>query len=367
MSDSVSRKYRPGIWTVIFLALTMIAFMNFTRFVANELAEGGSARFRYHFIMETTGAYSLLFLLPFMLILFKRLPLKVENLHTRIPLHLLASMSFGASHTVLMYLSRCLIYRLGNLGTYDYGLVGYRFLMEYTHQFFAYWIIFGIFIFIQKIQESQMQQLKTAQLQQQLTQARMKALQMQLNPHFLFNTLNMISTTVYENPKAADKMIADLSDLLRITLKRGKKGEHSLKEELEITEFYVAIMKARFEDKLVVKWNIDPKTLQAKVPVFILQPLVENSIQHCIENLIMTKIEISSRKQNDRMILTITDNGPGLPGNSDKFYNNGMGLSNTIERLKTLYGSAHHFQLRNIDTGGLEVTLDIPFHSSGET
>jgi two-component sensor histidine kinase len=351
-------------WLIIFLGFTLIALMNWARFVTSELAEGNSGKFLFYFIMETTGAYAVLLLLPVLLWFFNKYPLQHNNLQIRIPFYMLASFVYGASHTMLMFLSRNLIFWLADLGTYDYGRLDYRFLMEYTHQFFSFWTVWGITIFVEYVRENQLQKLRASQLEEQLTKVRLQALQMQLNPHFLFNTLNMISSTMYDDPKIADKMIASLSDLLRKTLNSTNWQEHPLRNELELVNLYINIMKSRFHDKLSVKMDIDDQTMEAMVPGFILQPLVENSIKYSMENLKRAEIEISSKKENGRILLKVRDKGPGLSTSPDQMINDGVGLSNTAERLEKLYGSNHRFHFQNLTRGGLEVVVEIPLRLS---
>ncbi len=346
-------------WLGIFLFFTLIGVMNFNRFYVNELAEGGMPSFHHYFINEMTGAYAVLLLLPLLLHFFGKFPLQRGNWLRRLPVHLLASVIFGASHTMLMFLSRKLLYALLLQKDYDYGHFGYRLLMEYQHQFFTYWLIYGIAFFVSMRREHQRQKLKTAQLEQQLTAARLQALQMQLNPHFLFNTLNMISSTMYDDVNAADKMMASLSDLLRKTLNVSNRQEHPLRNELELVNLYIEMMQARFQNQLSVKMNIDRDTLEALVPSFILQPLVENSLKHATSNVQTAEIEILSRQQNRRLILSVKDNGPGIQNETSQ---NGVGLSNTAERLEKLYGADHRLHLLNNQTNGLTVMIDIPFH-----
>jgi len=237
----------------------------------------------------------------------------------------------------------------------------YKIPMEYTHQFFSYSLIYGIVMFIKYMRESQDQKLRASQLEQQLTKAHLRALQMQLHPHFLFNTLNMISSTMYDDVKSADKMIANLSDLLRITLSSKGAEEHTLEKELELINLYVEIMKARFQDKLIVETNIQDDTQEALVPGFILQPLVENSIKYSMKTLKTAEIRILSRKEDEKLKLIIEDNGPGISGEIDQIFRNGVGLSNTVERLEKLYGDDRQLQFNNRIDGGLQVVIEIPF------
>jgi LytS/YehU family sensor histidine kinase len=311
--------------------------------------------------METTGAYTILLLLPFIFWVIGKFPLKRDNLLTHIPIHLLASMVFGASHTLLMYGSRTFIFWVSNMGTYNYGRLVYRFPMEYSHQFITYWTILAVYILIKSIRKNQEQKLMTAQLEEKLTKSRLQALQMQLNPHFFFNTLNLISSTMYDDVKAADRMLASLSDLMRITLKKTDDDNFTLENELELLNLYIEIMRARFQDKLTIKMDIDKATLKAKVPSFIMQPLVENSIKYSMETPSVAEITVQSRKEYKRMYLSVSDNGPGIAGKIEEGMRLGVGISNTVERLEKLYGSDQKFHMVNNPEGGLQVTIDIPF------
>ena len=359
-------KKRIKFWGLLFLFVSFIALLNFTRFVTSQLAEGLPGKFSFFFIMETTGAYSILLLLPFLFWFFRKFPISKQNLYKILPYYFGATVIFGVGHTLLMYSSRFIIYWILNLGVYDYGRWIYRFPMEYTNQFFSFWTIYAAYFIITSIRERQQQKIQTAELEEQLTKARLKALQMQLNPHFLFNTLNMISSTMYENVKTADKMIANLSDLLRMTLSSSGKEEHSLEKELELTDIYLEIMKARFSDKLQVKKKIETKTLGALVPHFILQPILENSIKFSMETLESVEIKISSKIENNKVVFKISDNGPGISQNSELILENGIGLSNIVERLEKLYGSEQSFQFQNKSVGGLEVILEIPYRISSD-
>lgn len=353
-------------WLGVFLFSTFVGVMNFNRFYTNELAEGESPKFYHYFINEMTGAYAVFVLLPALFYFFEKCPLQRRNLMVRLPLHLLASLGFGFSHTLLMFLSRKLLYAVFLQENYDYGHLGYRLMMEFNHQFITYWLIYGAAYFFNLFRENQQQKLKTAQLERQLTEARLQALQMQLNPHFLFNTLNMISATMYDDVQAADKMMASLSDLLRKTLTVASRQEHSLRDEMELLDLYIAIMKARFQNQLRIDCKIAPETLAEAVPSFILQPLLENAIKHTLEDVPVAVIEVSSQKKDGRLILSVRDNGRGLAAGAAPFSSNGVGLANTSERLEKLYGAAHRFDLRNRETGGLEVIMEIPLKEKAE-
>ncbi len=350
-------------WGVIFLFVTLIGLLSFGVIVTDAMSNRESVNLVIPFINEMTGAYSVFLLLPPVLWFMQRWPLTRERLAGRLPLHLLASIVFGAGHTLLMIASRTLIYSALNLGTYaqQYGMLKYRFLMEYQKQFLIYWLIYGVVYLLKTLREKQAQKLHATRLQQELTAAQLQSLQMQLNPHFLFNTLNLISSTMHEDVEAADSMLADLSDLLRTTLNSTDWGEHALQKELDLAEMYLNIMRARFHDKLSVKYEIAAQAKEAAVPGLILQPLLENAIKYSIENVPAAEIEISAQVRNDTLHLAVRDNGPGLPGSAGNTAQRGVGISNTVARLEKLYGEKHHFQLQNRTSGGVEVVIEIPF------
>jgi LytS/YehU family sensor histidine kinase len=187
---------------------------------------------------------------------------------------------------------------------------------------------------------------------------------MQLNPHFLFNTLNMISSHVDDDPRKAEAMIAHLSDFLRLTLRHSQSQEVPLEQELEFLEAYLEIMKARFEERLVVELDLAEQTRAALVPHLILQPLVENAVTHCMEEHGRGVIRLATAREGPRLRMVLDDNGPGLPGHAEDALGRGVGLSNTAERLRHLYGADHVLELANRPEGGLRLTIEIPYHAS---
>jgi LytS/YehU family sensor histidine kinase len=187
-------------------------------------------------------------------------------------------------------------------------------------------------------------------------------LQRQLQPHFLFNTLHTISSLMRNDVDAADIMIDRLSGLLRMSL-RSNAQEVSVKQEIEILESYVAIEQTRFRDRLSVTIDVDPDVLDARVPHLLLQPLVENAVRHGIAPRARRgRIDIRVFRGDARLELEVRDSGDGLPLDRIVALNDGVGLSNTRARLAHLYGPAHRFVFANVDGGGFQVTVSIPFH-----
>src|SRR5215472_13229397 len=177
-------------------------------------------------------------------------------------------------------------------------------------------------------------ELAQSSLKAQLAQAQLRALKMQLHPHFLFNTLHSISSLVLEDPPKANSMIARLGDFLRLTVENSEQQLVTLKEETEFLRCYLEIEQVRFGDRLSVVFDLEPQTLSARVPHLILQPVVENAIQHAIApHAKRGRINIEAKRLNTLLQLEVRDNGPGIPSNGDLPAKNGVGLNNVRTRL----------------------------------
>ena len=207
--------------------------------------------------------------------------------------------------------------------------------------------------------EARKREADTARLEAQLSEARLGALRMQLNPHFLFNSLNALSALVREqDTPAASRMLELIADVLRQVLRPDQPHEIPLSEEMAFLAQYLAIEQVRFSDRLEVRWDLQPRALKALVPSFIMQPIVENAIKHgVLKNAEPGIIEISARVVDEFVELKVRNNGGGIstpPGRA------GVGLSNTSERLRTLYGSRAKLSLNVQTIGGTEATITMP-------
>jgi signal transduction histidine kinase len=214
----------------------------------------------------------------------------------------------------------------------------------------------------------------SAQLQAQLAQARLDALRRQLDPHFLFNTLNAVSALVERDPRGVRRMIGQLSDLLRHSTDRASAPEIPLRDELALLERYADIMRVRFEDQLVIHTNVEPSALEALVPNMVLQPLVENAIKHGVEHRDEGgRVDVEAVREGDVLVLRVTDDGPGMapwsptgagaPSDAGRA-ERGVGLRNTAARLAQLYGDAHRFTVRPRLEGGTVAEIRLPYHTS---
>jgi two-component system LytT family sensor kinase len=210
-------------------------------------------------------------------------------------------------------------------------------------------------------QESGERERRTLELEARLSQANLQALKMQLQPHFLFNTLNSISSLVHENPKAADDMIGSLSQFLRTTLEVSTQNEVPLRKEVEFVDHYLEIQQTRFGDRLRIDRQIDPAVMDALVPPLILQPLVENAIRYGVESRETGgTLILRATREGDSLRLEISDDGEGFSGQILRA-GNGIGLSNTKARLQELYGDRHQFIITARRPAGACVKVQIPF------
>jgi two-component system, LytTR family, sensor kinase len=340
-------------WFTIWLGWTLIAFFFATHsFINAYLGSQYAPRpmtLRQALILSLSEWYVWAALAPLIVWLARRFPIERPRLFRGLVIHasaalILAIFKVGLDIWVIQLLgwnpNRTMTsFRLHpNLLTYA-AIVGATHALEYYRRY-------------------RERELRASRLETELAQAQLQALKMQLHPHFLFNTLHAISALMHRDVEAADRMMSRLSDLLRLTLENAGVQEVRLKQELEFLERYLEIQQTRFADRLKIEVDIDPTTLDARVPNLILQPLVENSIRHGIAAREASgRIEVRAGREGEMLRLEVYDNGPGLVSDSRE----GVGLANTRARLEQLYGERHYFGMGNSPAGGSLVTVKIPF------
>lgn len=209
--------------------------------------------------------------------------------------------------------------------------------------------------------------LEKSQLEVSLNQAQLDALRARLNPHFLFNSLQNISALTKREPDTASRMLAVLGDLLRTVLRRDSRPESTLREEIDLTRSYVALEQMRFADRLRVGFEIPEGVMQAMVPCFLMQPLLENAIIHGLSGVRKIGIiAVRAAGEESQLVITVVDNGVGPPADTTSM-KIGVGLGSTCERLAKMYGERHQFSIRRPSEGGTEVRIAIPLRFANST
>lgn len=303
-------------------------------------------------------------LLPTVVWMARRFPLDAGNRIRNLLVHLAGGLTFAVARFAGMTTVRLVLWSgVIKPPAVTWWVYAQRnFLLDLDWCLMVYSAIVGASHALAYYHESQERKLKEAHLETRLIEARLKTLEAQLHPHFLFNTLHAISTLVHRDPESADRMISRLSDLLRITFDRGGEPTVTLKEEIEFLQKYLDIEQTRFQDRLSVRVDVDPDVFDAEVPRMILQPLVENAMKHGIAPRVEHgHVHISAGRDGDRLWMQVRDNGGGLHGGTLKKLRTGVGLSNTRARLECLYPGHHRLEFADLQ-GGLAVRVDIPFH-----
>jgi len=362
------RLSRVRVWTVLFLIYSAILVVEFEYRYLDDLSRQHAGTFGRRLLEEATGVYSVFFLLPFVVLFARYYLFECQGWARRITLHLSGAVLFSFFHTTMMALSRRVLAPALGLGEYDYGIMTYRYAMEFSKDLLSYTIIVLAYYAFERYRITEAEKLATAELQTKLAQAQLENLRLQVQPHFLFNTLNTISSVMYEDVRAADAMITQLSDLLRLTLRASRAQEIPLEEELQIARLYLDLMQKRFENKLRISYSIDPALKNSLVPQLILQPLLENSLRHGMAaGDAAMDISITAQRENGSVILQVLDTGCGLGSREPaEVFGRGLGLSNIRDRLVHLYGGSQQFSITNRTGGGAQVTLRVPLHISNQ-
>ena len=230
----------------------------------------------------------------------------------------------------------------------------------------TYWAIAGLSHAVLYYRESKDRAVRASQLETRLVEAQLQTLQQQLHPHFLFNTLHAVSALMHRDVEAADRTLMRLSDLLRMTLENIGQQEITLHAELDFVSKYVQIEQTRFADRLIVRYDIQPDTLDGLVPNLILQPLVENAIKHGVAKKTgQGHIDISARRDGDKLLLEVRDDGAGLSEDALTALQKGIGVSTTRARLQHLFGADYRFEFHR-QAMGLAVVVAIPWRTGSD-
>jgi two-component system LytT family sensor kinase len=358
-----------------FLIWTVFGLFLFTQGLLQKLSSHDPTPWWHYLASWLTGVYLWALLTPAVIWLSNRFPIARRNWLRRVALHVPLSVAISL---VQLVAESAILPRLGVFPAVmkTFGVTLAVLLIIGLHQsVMTYWMILAVehgLMYYRGYQERKQQALRlevqAARLSSQLVRAQLSALKMQLQPHFLFNTLNAIMVLVRQQKgRQAEEMVARLSDLLRCVLEDVEAQEVPLRRELEYLELYLSIEQVRFQDRLRVEIAADPGVLEAAVPHMGLQPIVENAIRHGIgRSSAAGKIRIGATRVHQMLQVTVRDDGPGLRP-SDEGAGRGIGLTNTRARLRQLYGEAAQLTVENVGPGengahgGAIATMVLPY------
>ena len=350
-------------WAIIFICWTGFALFITSQSYLIQARYAETIAWKGTFIACVIWSYSWNIVTPFILLLSNRFPLLRGSMLRAIALHLLAGTLLFIVVTAIFIIGRRIF--LGPVPVERAQIESFHSIIigELHAGLAVYFVVVGINQAIDYYRRYRDRELQASNLEARLVKSQLDALRMQLHPHFLFNTLNSISVLMRRDLDAADRMLLQLSNLLRTALARNATPEIKLQQELEILESFLKIEQIRFRDRLTVRMHIDPAALDALVPQLFFQPLVENAIRHGIaDREIGGIIDIHAERQNGLVSLQVRDNGPGLPATKCNLIE-GVGLSNIRARLDYLYGSLSRFEVSNAEEGGFIVIAAFPFRT----
>jgi len=344
-------------WVAGFLAWTVLALLSALQNIVFLTSIGEQFRVAPIITRALADWYTCGLFTPVYFWLVRRYPIDRARWKSSVPLYLASTSVFVVlKYTLYLQVLRVILPALADRSLGD-TLAG-----SFIFETIAFWCVLGVvhaLVFYERFRDREVQ---AAELKAQLSAAQLDSLVAQLHPHFLFNTLQGVSTLMHRDPAGADTMLSRLSELLRRTLQRGDRQEVRLAEEMEVLSHYVGIIQVRFGDRLVFDTDIPGSVATALVPHFILQPLVENALQHGIARRAGAgHVRVSASREGDALSLRVTDDGPGLGSSSKAFPAGGIGLNNTRLRLVRLYGPHQRLTLAPVEGGGLRVELMLPY------
>ena len=354
------------IFLLVFLGLVLGHFITGLKMITFHDSVFGSEYWKLN-INFTTQVFLWGLLVYVIYTISRHFPFNEEKWKTSLIANLIFCLLIAVIHCYLYYYSAVLIDRI-QFGS-SMKTIGGIFQTYYRYNLLIYWVIMGFFLSVdyyrkykKREQDAAELELKTSKLESQLVKAQLQSLKTQLQPHFLFNTLHTISGLMNKDMKLAKKTIALLSDLLRISLDMKDRQVIRFKDELEFVNKYLEIQRTRFKDRLKIETEIQPETLDASVPTLILQPITENAITHGISPHKRPGIlKIAALINAENLVLEIHDSGDGLRAKTEAENSNGIGISNTKERLRQMYPGDHTFELADSPVGGLLVRIRLPF------
>jgi signal transduction histidine kinase len=320
-------------------------------------------------LLLLNGSYWFLWaaMTPAIVWLSQRYRFEWAGLTRAIAVHLPAVAAFSLVHIAAMQsVQSWIAFRAGRTHAF-WPEVERAVLQTFDWEMMTYWAIVGLSQALLYYREARDRAWRTAQLEAKLAEAQLQALQQQLQPHFLFNTLHAISTLMHRDVEAADRTLTRLSDLLRMTLENIGQPVVTLKSELDFVSKYLEIEQTRFADRLIVRFDIPAETLDALVPTLLLQPLIENAIKHGVARKSGAgHIDVQARIEGEKLLIEVTDDGQGLTEDALTALQKGVGVSTTRARLLHQYGADFRFEFHR-QVEGLKVVVAVPLRLEGHS
>jgi two-component system, LytTR family, sensor kinase len=350
-------------WALIFAAWTLIVVTFSVQAYVFAVARGRPDSFWHEFLVAASDWYIWAALTPLVLFFCRRFRITSDNWLSSVSVHL-------AVGVVISLLQLAIQVRLNYIINPGYKMTYWRVMYFFATfkghiNLLTYWVIVALNHGFYYYEQSRARELAWSRMETDLANAQLQVLNMQLHPHFLFNTLNSISALISEDPQAARQMVLKLSDLLRASLNKIDLPAVPLQQELELLECYISIEQTRFKDRLVIEKEIAASALVCEVPTMILQPLVENAVRHGIgKHRQADCISIIAQRSNERLLLEVR-NCIGSMENGGPSPTRGIGLANTRARLEQLYNGQHSFEIANREGGGVAVKLTLPATGDG--
>ena len=322
---------------VIAALFAAAGFTRFAYFYLDDLTRRRSGTLLQRVLEEGTGIIAAAALFPIAVLVERRFPLDRGRWRRSWFAHVGGLIAYSVLHTTFMAVSRALLFPALAHESYDYGVLGIRYVMESSQDVVSYGVFVGLLTLLRTQQRLRDREVHAAKLESDAIAARLESLRLRLQPHFLFNALNTISSAVYEDPVAADELIGRLGDLLRQSLEAGNRPEISFAEEMEVLRAYQVFVEARFGDRTTFAYQVPTSVEEMAVPAFLLQPLVENGVQHGLSaEFSHVEIFVGARLDGAHLVITVENTTPPLRERRPRL---GIGLGATGARLQLLYGA----------------------------
>ena len=340
---------------LVFAAWTFLAAFSSSQTVVYLMQRGQPIEWRDMLTGRFADWYTCALFTPLFFWLARRYPIDRKSWRTSLPLTLaVTSICVVVKYSLLVPIEHF-------LGLNLRSSIGSELSRNFANESMAFWAVIGIIHALEFNRRYRERELAAADLRVRLSEAQLEALRSQIHPHFLFNTLHSISTLMHRDVEAADTMLTRLSDLLRLTLKHRGENEITLQDELSLAEHYLDIMRVRFGDRLTVTQSVRPNARAMLVPQFLLQPLLENALEHGVAMSAGEGcVHVNAVDSGDRLEISVTDSGRGIVDSSLSGRRHGLGLANTRLRLEQLYGRAQSITLEKLPAGGTRVTVSMP-------